>query len=57
MKTLMYRNTKEPMCIKCKGQGMVEVFEPEVGFEVLIPCPECDKGIEDSLWRLLEPVG
>ena len=54
MKTLMYRDTKEPVCIKCKGQGVIEVFEPEVGFEVLIPCPECDKGIEDSLWRLLE---
>ena len=44
----MYRNTKEPVCIKCKGQGVIEVFEPEVGFEVLIPCPECDKGIEDQ---------
>jgi hypothetical protein len=53
----MYRDTKEPVCIKCKGQGVIEVFEPEIGFEVLIPCTECDRGIEDSLRRLLEGVG
>ena len=48
----MYKNTK--VCIKCKGQGVVEVFEPEVGFEVLIPCTVCDKGIDETLGRLLE---
>jgi len=52
----MYKNTKEPVCIKCKGQGVVEVFEPEVGFDVLIPCPECDNSIEDSLRSLLAGV-
>jgi hypothetical protein len=45
----MYKNTKEPVCIKCKGQGVVEVFEPEVGFEVLVSCPECNKG-NDAEW-------
>ncbi|MBM4056401.1 MAG: hypothetical protein FJ264_17370 [Planctomycetes bacterium] len=35
------------MCDKCKGQGFVEVFEPELGFEVLKACPACDSGIED----------
>ncbi|HHT9136448.1 MAG TPA: hypothetical protein ACFYEK_04295 [Candidatus Wunengus sp. YC60] len=49
----MYRNTKEPICKKCNGYSVVEVFEPEVGFEVLMPCPACDKEIEDSLKDLL----
>ena len=40
----MYQKTKEPVCIKCKGQGVVEVFEPEVGFG-------------DSLRSLLAGVG
>ena len=53
----MYRDTKETVRIKCKGQGVVEVFEPELSFEVLIPCPECEKGIEGSLWRLQEGRG
>ncbi|MBI5677734.1 MAG: hypothetical protein HZC52_04425 [Planctomycetes bacterium] len=45
---------KKEVCGKCKGQGIVEVFEPEVGFEVLIPCPECDIKIENSLREILD---
>lgn len=47
-------NKNKSVCDKCKGQGVVEVFEPVVDFEVLMPCPGCDKEIENSLMDFLE---
>lgn len=50
----MFKNTQKTICDKCKGQGVIEVFEPEVGFEVLVSCPEYDTEIEKSLKNILE---
>ncbi len=33
---------------------MVEMFQPELGFETLVSCPACDKEIEKSLMEFLK---
>ena len=48
---------KEPTkneCSRCKGTGFIEIFQEELGFSTLETCPECDKGVEEILGRLLE---
>lgn len=37
----MYRNAKEPICDRCKGYGVILVFNEDVKFEVYEPCPDC----------------
>jgi len=50
----MYKNTKEPVCIKCKDTGFIEVCPDDLGFPVLVSCPECDREGQETLRELLE---
>lgn len=47
----MEKNEKK--CKRCGGHGFIEIFQPELGFEVLISCPVCDEEIEKSLREIL----
>jgi|GEM_PF-5909252 len=41
-------------CPRCKDTGFIEIFEPDLKFEVLVSCPACDAEIEKSLMELLK---